>query len=418
MKHLYLFIFIPFICLAQVPSYVPTNSLLAWYPFTGNANDLSGNSHNGTVNGATPTTDRFGNAASAYNFGTNMYISVPDNTLNFRPQNMSVSLWVSFSITPSASYYVPISKNSSNGSGGSESMLVFWYNAANGWAANTGSIGIQNPYIATPSQSNVLNQWVHLVYVFDDVNNIQSLYLNGVLSSTGTVNGSIQYDASIWTIGNQYDVGSLQWWFPGKIDDIGIWGRPLNATEAMQLYCAGSPSFQTQPMSQTLTAGFNATFTAVSSATNATYQWQADSGMGFNNLSNAGQYSGVTTPTLQVSALTLSNNATVYRCNISTNPCMATSNNATLTVNSTIGIKEQKVETLINIFPNPAHHELFIVIPDLTTESLNYYLMDIVGKKVLQGNFNTVKNSINLEALSNGLYFLNVKGYTYKVIKD
>jgi hypothetical protein len=36
--------------MAQVPSYVPTNGLVGWWPFNGNANDESGNGNNGTVN--------------------------------------------------------------------------------------------------------------------------------------------------------------------------------------------------------------------------------------------------------------------------------------------------------------------------------------------------------------------------------
>ena len=53
---------------AQVPSYVPTNGLVGWWPFNGNANDESGNGNNGTVNGATLTSDRFGSINSAYSF--------------------------------------------------------------------------------------------------------------------------------------------------------------------------------------------------------------------------------------------------------------------------------------------------------------------------------------------------------------
>ena len=53
---------------AQVPSYVPTNGLLGWWPFSGNASDQSGNGNNGTANGATLTTDRDGTANSAFNF--------------------------------------------------------------------------------------------------------------------------------------------------------------------------------------------------------------------------------------------------------------------------------------------------------------------------------------------------------------
>jgi hypothetical protein len=56
-------------------SQIPTNGLIAWYPFNGNANDESGNGINGTVNTAIPAPDRFGNANSAYSFdGTNRSI--------------------------------------------------------------------------------------------------------------------------------------------------------------------------------------------------------------------------------------------------------------------------------------------------------------------------------------------------------
>ena len=53
---------------AQIPSYVPTNGLVGWWPFNGNANDESGNGNHGTVNGATLAADRNGNAGKAYSF--------------------------------------------------------------------------------------------------------------------------------------------------------------------------------------------------------------------------------------------------------------------------------------------------------------------------------------------------------------
>ena len=60
-----------------LPAQVSTTSLVAYWPFNGNANDLSGNGHNGTVNGATLTNDRFGSPNSAYNFNGSAYIDVP-----------------------------------------------------------------------------------------------------------------------------------------------------------------------------------------------------------------------------------------------------------------------------------------------------------------------------------------------------
>ncbi|MBK8496097.1 MAG: LamG domain-containing protein [Chitinophagaceae bacterium] len=63
---------------AQVFQLYKTEStgMTAYYPFNGNANDESGNGINPVYNGATLTTDRFGNTNSAYYFnGTNAVIS-------------------------------------------------------------------------------------------------------------------------------------------------------------------------------------------------------------------------------------------------------------------------------------------------------------------------------------------------------
>ena len=58
------------------------SGLVAKYYFNGNANDESGNGNNGTVNGATLTTNRFGNANSAYNFNdTSNYIDIIHNDI-------------------------------------------------------------------------------------------------------------------------------------------------------------------------------------------------------------------------------------------------------------------------------------------------------------------------------------------------
>ena len=55
---------------------LPGSDLVAYYPFNGNPNDMSSYEHHGVVNGATLTTDRHGNANSAYYFNGNDYINV------------------------------------------------------------------------------------------------------------------------------------------------------------------------------------------------------------------------------------------------------------------------------------------------------------------------------------------------------
>ena len=52
----------------ELPSYVPSEGLVAYYPFNGNANDVSENGNNGTVSCATLTANKDGDENSAYSF--------------------------------------------------------------------------------------------------------------------------------------------------------------------------------------------------------------------------------------------------------------------------------------------------------------------------------------------------------------
>ncbi|MBA1445161.1 MAG: LamG domain-containing protein [Chromatiales bacterium] len=72
-----------------------SGSLVADYPFNGNATDETYNGHDGTIHGgAALTFDRFGNANSAYNFdGSSGYIEI-GTSLDFPSwTSYSVSLW-------------------------------------------------------------------------------------------------------------------------------------------------------------------------------------------------------------------------------------------------------------------------------------------------------------------------------------
>jgi hypothetical protein len=78
-----------------------TTGLVAYYPFNGNANDESGNGNNGTVNGATLTSDRFGNTnkrSSAIWYRTNC-----GNNFRFMSKNFRHGTHVSV-ISPTSSF--------------------------------------------------------------------------------------------------------------------------------------------------------------------------------------------------------------------------------------------------------------------------------------------------------------------------
>lgn len=73
------------------------SGLVAYYPFNGDAKDESGNGNDGTVNGATLTTDRFGTLNNAYSFnGSSNYIKITKlNPIDITKINqISVSVWM------------------------------------------------------------------------------------------------------------------------------------------------------------------------------------------------------------------------------------------------------------------------------------------------------------------------------------
>ena len=82
---------------AQVPSYVPTNGLVGWYPFSGNTNDLSGNGLNGSPNNVIYDADRFGNINSCFNVNgdTNRWVDVSISNLDIvNQQSKTFSFWI------------------------------------------------------------------------------------------------------------------------------------------------------------------------------------------------------------------------------------------------------------------------------------------------------------------------------------
>lgn len=235
--------------MAQPPSYVPANGLQAWYPFTGNANDLSINHLNGTVIGANLTTDRFNTQNAAYSFEQNQEIYIP-NTENLNTYPLTISLWYNASSLEDGmasnifSKYVPAAWN------GFQILLSDCRNVLNNGAYLNNGFGIQSWYLRDTNnrvigyfgespflQQNISsNVWYHYVFVLDATGG--KIYLNGQLIDshpwTGTSGSSTSQ--SLWKIGGYYNS-----WYKGKIDDIGVWNRALTQQEITNLYNSSLP---------------------------------------------------------------------------------------------------------------------------------------------------------------------------------
>jgi hypothetical protein len=166
-------------------------------------------------------------------------------------------------------------------------------------------------------------------------------------------------------------------------------------------------SVTTQPINQSVNISNNAQFTTASSDPLSTYQWQSDNGFGFQNISNAGQYSGTTNDTLTIANTTLSNNNQAFRCIISSGSCSDTSAVAVLTVTNNVGINEVSQSNLFSVYPNPANSQINVKADAKLLGSI-YTVYDNTGKLVLSGKIISENTTIELGNLSGGIYLFSV----------
>ena len=229
------------ISFAQVPSYVPANGLVGWWPFNGNANDESGNGNNGTVNGATLTIDRNGVANQAYSFDVNQKIGT--FITNFPVY--TVSIWAKINTWNLGIGTVnggSLASHKSDGYYGNGWVLEHNGEYQNQWCwleYNGNNNNIQQ-YSGSPQ----LNTWYHVILTSDS-QGIRKLYINGVLTDTynggAIISGGNNYE---FKIGAHIDGPNTIWWFKGDLDDVGYWNRALAECEIQNLY---TTSISAQP---------------------------------------------------------------------------------------------------------------------------------------------------------------------------
>jgi blue copper oxidase len=173
-----------------------------------------------------------------------------------------------------------------------------------------------------------------------------------------------------------------------------------------------------QPVSDTVLIGDAANFTVTANDPNATYQWQTDIGFGFQNLSNAGQYSGVNTATLTVSNVSLLNNNQLFRCLVGSPACSFNTDLATLYVSDPSGFVINDDKVFMNVYPNPTKSILHV---DLSENSgITYELINLLGAVVQRGSLNNLSNLLDLSDLTRGVYLFRIPqtGQSIKIVLD
>ena len=208
----------------NIPSYVPKDGLVGYWPFNGNANDESGNGNHGTVNGATLTADRNGVANSAYSFdGDNDWINA----------EMKQSIKTKFSF----SFWLNINEWKESGIINSRTS---YYNATHfdlfsnyimiclGKENSDKSLTCENI-----NKKIEINNWNNIILSFDGSNmkvykNNQLFFSITLISNEAFIDKLLDFGRDNWTGGKRY--------FNGQLDDISIYNRALSEQEVKQLY--------------------------------------------------------------------------------------------------------------------------------------------------------------------------------------
>eukprot|EP01037_Dinobryon_pediforme_P012049 gene12049-12139_t len=252
--------------ISQYPSSASANLTLS-LPFSGNANDVSGNGNNGTVqNGAALTLDRYNAYNSAYAFnGSNQFISTA-NSLS-APSTFSISTW--FKTTTTSGGAIVGFNSSQTGSGTNYDRAVYMNNAGLIY------FGVSNgTYIQTINTTTSYNdgKWHNVVATFSSTTG-EKLYIDGALTVYNTSYVGYTGYTGFWRVANSNFNGN--WastpssnYFAGSIDDVAIYNREVTSTEVYSLNGAGSVPFCPNG---TLTLQAN-------TVTGATYAWTGPNG--------------------------------------------------------------------------------------------------------------------------------------------
>ena len=374
----------------NIPSYVPKDGLVGFWPFNGNANDESGNGNHGTVNGATLTADRNGKVNSAYSFdGMSNYIRTKRESIN----NFSFSGWFNLE---KIQEYSPII----DGYNASFELLI----------KNTNPDFVE--WVSSPSQYNekICNEtnckiieWYHIISIYYD-NNVD-IYLNGIKIKTFT-NIKLPTNIGFYNFGASLS-GSSQY-LKGKLDDFGIWNRVLNEQEIKQLYTNCSKETATS-------SNFNSVIYTTTAALN------------LNANPSGGTFSGdaVVNNSFNPSKAKLGKNTVKY--NFKNTTGCADSMNFTMILVDTLGNKCSTYDTLkikiklttgikagqqtsMNVYPNPTSDKLIIETNDIQAISgYKYKILDLQGKEVYNALATSAKTEISLKSIgAKGMYVLHI----------
>ena len=224
----------------QVPSYVPAEGLVGWFPFADGAISSQVGEESVQIEGAISSADRFGNLNQAHSFnGQNDFVSIEPlgDAYNYEGQNqISISTWVK--PTEFGAQFGLVGYSGYNDAYPQYALKI--ESTGRMYFIAGSSLFEENGFNLSASTLD-LGEWNHMVMTYDGA--LLTFYLNGSVEFENPIEDTFSgananaklFFGKAWGQNN----ASLQ----GSMDDVGIWNRSLSEVEVAALYYAGTPSF-------------------------------------------------------------------------------------------------------------------------------------------------------------------------------
>lgn len=203
----------------------PEATIIAHYPMTGNAQDVSGNNLHGQANGTPLTSDRFGNPQQAYLFpGGAQNISVANDPLLNVTDAISVAVWAKANELPETESFIV-----SHGSWQNRWKVSITPDRRIRWTVNTNS-AVGDLDALDPMETD---KFYHLVVTYGD--GLMAMYINGELASFKNLTGQIRTTTVPLLIGQMLP-GETAYNFNGIIDDVRLYQGILSPEDVRMRY--------------------------------------------------------------------------------------------------------------------------------------------------------------------------------------
>lgn len=210
---------------------MPTATLVADYPFGGNALDATEFKNNGWVNGAVLAADRFGRANNSMNFDGIGAGVTADNSVQLNSPTTTISFWINATELPLQGEAYPLSY------GGwqerwkislpAHGKLVFTTN---------GDFGCCSDMDAGDGNELQVGAWTHVAMVHDGLKN--KIFMNGVLANEKDVVGNL--NNTVHPLGIGFDPIDNANYFNGMMDDVQLYNYGMTDQEVADLFAAQS----------------------------------------------------------------------------------------------------------------------------------------------------------------------------------